>query len=625
MLPNGTVFGCATCHVNPGGGGTRNAFGMAVEAITGPGPAPFWSAELAAMDSDGDGFTNGEELGDPDGDGIPEPGHEVTNPGDPNSHPPDENQPPTVALTGPAEGTELTAPAVDELVADASDPDGDIVMVEFLLGETVVGAVTEPPFALRVDWPPGTHTVTARATDDDGASSTSEARTIVVHAPAEPALEPPSRDGGMLRLEWSGGGGPFVVQTRLAFDEPWCGTGSVFTNREAALPIAQAVGFFRVADAALHAGVPLTAALRGGFERPNRVETEGAGRGTFSIAGNTLTFEIEYAGLSGPATAAHIHGPASMDEPAAVMIDLAPFHVGEPGTEGFIAGSVVLTQDEKAAILGGRAYVNVHTEAYEDGEIRGQILPMLLQANLSGSRERPEPTDTPGRGMALLLLNGDQLSFEIRYAGLSGPAIAAHIHGPADADGTASPLIDLEPFHAGPFGISGSFSGTVTLDEHELAAIGGGLSYVNVHTDDHGAGEIRGQILPNPTAIPFIARLTGSAVRPEPAETDAAGSAILALEGDQLLFAIGFAGLSGPVVTGSVHGPADPEETADPLIGLEPHRTGPVASDGGYSGIVLLDGEQKTAVLDGLAYILLTTEAHPEGEIRGQIIRPGNP
>ncbi|MDG1891827.1 MAG: hypothetical protein P8L18_10995 [Verrucomicrobiota bacterium] len=39
------------------------------------------------MDSDGDGFSNGQELGDPDGDGIAETGSQVTNPGDAGSFP----------------------------------------------------------------------------------------------------------------------------------------------------------------------------------------------------------------------------------------------------------------------------------------------------------------------------------------------------------------------------------------------------------------------------------------------------------------------------------------------------------------------------------------------------------
>jgi hypothetical protein len=88
MIPNGQVFGCANCHINPGGGGPRNPFGLSVSAITqGNSSVVFWSAALAAQDSDGDGFTNGEELGDPDGDGTPIPGAQVTNPGNPASFP----------------------------------------------------------------------------------------------------------------------------------------------------------------------------------------------------------------------------------------------------------------------------------------------------------------------------------------------------------------------------------------------------------------------------------------------------------------------------------------------------------------------------------------------------------
>lgn len=68
MVPNGTKFSCNTCHTS-GGGTPRNAFGLAVQArVTPNGSQVFWDASLADLDSDGDNISNGDELGDPDGD-----------------------------------------------------------------------------------------------------------------------------------------------------------------------------------------------------------------------------------------------------------------------------------------------------------------------------------------------------------------------------------------------------------------------------------------------------------------------------------------------------------------------------------------------------------------------------
>lgn len=85
LLPNGSVNGCGNCHIDEGGGGPRNEFGEDVDDFA-IGCAFFWEPELALMDSDGDGRTNGEELGDPEGtwtEEDPQPGDpsDVTNPG----------------------------------------------------------------------------------------------------------------------------------------------------------------------------------------------------------------------------------------------------------------------------------------------------------------------------------------------------------------------------------------------------------------------------------------------------------------------------------------------------------------------------------------------------------------
>ena len=105
QIPNGNVNGCANCHINPGGGGARNAFGQAVGAGLIEGNVD-WGPALAKLDSDDDGFTNGQELQDPNGAWRPEqaqPGNAalVTKPWDPNSKP----QPVTAVEENTGEGT----------------------------------------------------------------------------------------------------------------------------------------------------------------------------------------------------------------------------------------------------------------------------------------------------------------------------------------------------------------------------------------------------------------------------------------------------------------------------------------------------------------------------------------
>ena len=93
------------------------------------------------------------------------------------------NQAPTVSLVSPNNNALFTAPATITLTATASDTDGTIASVEFLNGANVIATLTSPPYSY--DWTnvgPGGYTLTARATDDKGAQTTSGAVTVTVSA-----------------------------------------------------------------------------------------------------------------------------------------------------------------------------------------------------------------------------------------------------------------------------------------------------------------------------------------------------------------------------------------------------------------------------------------------------------
>ena len=146
-----------------------------------------------------------------------------------------------------------------------------------------------------------------------------------VNPPEVPVLTAPVRTGESAQLAWSGGGGPFSVQSKPSVGDPWCAVGDVTPARTVTVAAKAATGFYRVADLAVGEAVSFSVVLSGAYERPVAIETTGTGSGTLAIQGNTLNFDIRYSGLSGPATLAHIHGPAGMEGTAGVMINLGHF------------------------------------------------------------------------------------------------------------------------------------------------------------------------------------------------------------------------------------------------------------------------------------------------------------
>ena len=158
--------------------------------------------------------------------------------------------------------------------------------------------------------------------------------------------------------------------------------------RRALLATAFAVALLSTASAAT---VSYTAHLSGAREVPKN-DSKGTGKldATYDTATKVLNYTLTFEGLTGPATAAHFHGPAPRGQNAGV---LAP--IGDKNPTSPVTGTVTLSEDQAKELHAGKVYVNVHTAANPGGEIRGQVTRVSGKKKTSAAMKSAPATTAP--------------------------------------------------------------------------------------------------------------------------------------------------------------------------------------------------------------------------------------
>ena len=142
------------------------------------------------------------------------------------------------------------------------------------------------------------------------------------------------------------------------------------TNRAAALSILVAALFATGALAAQEGARFAGRLSRMPVDRATSPSISGGGEVRASLAGNELTVFATFAGMSSPATAAHVHrAPIARPGPVAFTLDV-------PETaSGRIEETLTLTDAQLETLRDGMYYLQIHTAENPRGELRGWLLP----------------------------------------------------------------------------------------------------------------------------------------------------------------------------------------------------------------------------------------------------------
>jgi CHRD domain len=246
--------------------------------------------------------------------------------------------------------------------------------------------------------------------------------------------------------------------------------------------------------------IRVAAAMNAAQEVPAPNGSVSGGRGAFAAtvsrsgSGATMSWELAFGGLTGSANAAHVH-IAPRGQAGGVAVPLCG------PCQSPASGTATIDANVLQALESGGAYVNVHTPTNAAGEIRGQIaVTAALRTALTARQEVPRPKGRANRASGLFTATvtrsgtSGAIAWRLTFNRLTGRAVAAHIHIGARgrAGGVALPL-------CGP--CRNGARGTGTLSASLLAALEAGRAYVNVHTRQNLAGEIRGQLPQVPLRI----------------------------------------------------------------------------------------------------------------------------
>ena len=210
-----------------------------------------------------------------------------------------------------------------------------------------------------------------------------------------------------------------------------------------------------------------------------------------------LSWDIAWQDLTGPATGMHIHAPAASGSTAGVVVNLGDIS----GLASPSIGSATITDEVAGFILGGQSYVNIHTAQNGPGEIRGQLNPnnVNLVASLDTAQEIPAPVGVPADAGGSAAIAYDPatktLGWNIAWQNLTGPAIGMHFHAPAGVGETAGVQVNVGDIS----GLTSPSIGSTVISDEFASQLLDGQSYLNIHTDANRPGEIRGQVVPEPS------------------------------------------------------------------------------------------------------------------------------
>lgn len=225
----------------------------------------------------------------------------------------------------------------------------------------------------------------------------------------------------------------------------------------------------------------------------------GSGELTFNLINGGVTGGVTVTGIT--ATLAHIHrGYAGTAGPVIVNFvqnasNAAPNSMRwEPQAGG------TLTADQISDLLIGKLYVNVHSAAYPQGEIRGQIQPDNIDVvitTMNGSAVAP-PVTTTAAGVAATTVDAQasNATVHVNSTGVDD-GNEAHVHKAAAGATNATALFALTKDTTAPGHWAAELQAITAADRTDFNANGW---YVDIHTPANPAGAIRGQI--SPTTAP---------------------------------------------------------------------------------------------------------------------------
>ncbi len=188
-------------------------------------------------------------------------------------------------------------------------------------------------------------------------------------------------------------------------------------------------------------------------------------------------------------TAAHIHA-------GRIGQNGDPLFTFEDAGDGmFEIDATDISSSDITALMAAGLYINVHSEMYPSGAVRGQIVnatTSFIGFKLSGSQEVPAvATNAMGYGYATYDSKATELELRAVTMNAEG-ATGAHIHtGDIGTNGDVLVALVQDTADMNTWATPED----TMIDADTLAVLMSGGHYVNVHTESVASGEIRGQIL----------------------------------------------------------------------------------------------------------------------------------